>query len=146
MKSLLMTLVLLSTSSVFAGNAYNKIYECKTLEMKVTKKVSIFANLLDSEVENAPALIVIDDGLKSKALEGSISLLGTGNLMPWQKATTVISAATIGFIETDLAISIDLSAPRKISMFKKANGLMGLVKAGTLDANRLEHIYCEFKL
>ena len=144
MKRLLITTAMfLTTFSSFAVENYKLMYECKILGTStLAKEVSIFGNLTSGETQDQPGLVIISDGLKTRAFNSKLSL--QGNEHPWQKATTVINASALGYESLDLAITIDLANERRISLGKKANALIGLVSTGTFHASKMENLRCEY--
>ncbi|MFZ4714902.1 MAG: hypothetical protein ACOYL6_14380 [Bacteriovoracaceae bacterium] len=144
MKILLMTLlssVFFSANSTYANQSYNLAYECKTLgKSTLAKTVSIFTDFSEGETENAPALVVLSDGQSAKAIQGQITLQGKPT--PLTQAWIRVDGNLFGYTSKDLAISIDLSKPRRVSMFKKANARIGLVLSGSTDATNLENLSC----
>lgn len=142
MKLLIIGLLTLGSISAFAAENYKLMYECKVVgDSTLAKEISIFGNLTSGETQNQPGLVIISDGLKTKAFNSKLSLQGDKH--PWQKATTVIGASALGYESVDLAITIDLAQPRRVSLGKKSNGLIGLVSSGTFNASRMENLKCE---
>lgn len=149
MKNTILSLMILSSFSGFAQEAsqgaqsLKLMYKCKILgKSTLAKEVSIFGDFSSGEKEKQPGLVILTDGNRSKAFNSLISL--QGNEFPWQKSTSVVDASNLGYRETDLAISIDLTQKRKVGLVQRANGLIGLAKSGTFDAQKLESLNCEF--
>lgn len=141
-KLLTTTFLLLTTFSTFAVENYKLMYECKvTGTSTLAREISIFGNFTSGETQDQPGLVIISDGLKTKAFNSKVSL--QGNVYPWQKATAVIHASALGYESLDLAITIDLRNEQRISRGKKSNGLIGLVSTGTFQASKMDTLRCE---
>lgn len=143
MKKLLTSIfLLLTTFSTFAVESYKLMYECRVIGAStLAKDISVFGNFTSGEIQDQPGLVIISDGLKTKAFTSKVSL--QGNVHPWQKATVVISASAIGYENLDLAITIDLTNEHRISIGKKSNALIGLVSSGTFQARKMTKLECE---
>jgi hypothetical protein len=142
MKKLLIGILALTSMSTFAADNYKLMYKCKVLgESTLAQEVSIFGNFTSGETENQPGLVIISDDSKAKALSSKISL--QDDVHPWRKATVVVPSVALGYQDTDLAMTIDLTKSTRVGFRKKANGLIGLVKAGTLSSSKLENMSCE---